>query len=166
MLLIAEAAGGRWPDVVTGLIERDIADEKEIQADMTTRPRAVVLLGDLHALWPDTESFLSTEEIVRRPRRRGPVDGQLVELGNDRLATGVVGGDPVPHPDQTDDLQTRGRSGVGLEHALRDEQRLGRVGEPRQVHTGGTSRPTFIRCADSYLTRRPSLPMRGLSGLY
>ena len=71
LLLIAEAAGGRWPDVVTGLIERDIADEKEIQADMTTRPRAVVLLGDLHALWPDTESFLSTEEIVRRPRRRG-----------------------------------------------------------------------------------------------
>jgi hypothetical protein len=36
------------------------------EALMGARPRVVVLLEDLHALWPTEERFLPTEEILRR----------------------------------------------------------------------------------------------------
>jgi hypothetical protein len=67
LLLVAISAGGRWPDIAARLVEQNVTEEAEMKDALAgAKPRVVVLLEDLHALWPETESFLSTEEILRR----------------------------------------------------------------------------------------------------
>ena len=64
---VAVAAGGRWPDVVDGLIVRDLAEEEaEREAGLKARPPAVVLLADLTGVWPEDELFAATRHLVSR----------------------------------------------------------------------------------------------------
>lgn len=62
---VAEAAGGRWPEVTDELIRRDLAEAAMDRADGIERiPPAVTLLRDLATMWPDGTTFWPTEKVV------------------------------------------------------------------------------------------------------
>lgn len=62
---IADAAGGRWPDVVDRLAVRDKDREEADREDGMVRERpAVLLLRHLYELWPDDEPFASTNQLL------------------------------------------------------------------------------------------------------
>src|SRR3546814_3176042 len=64
---VAAIAGGNWPQIVTSLIERDLLEvEMEREEGLLNLPPAMVLLKDLHAVWPVGERFLSTNQIIDR----------------------------------------------------------------------------------------------------
>lgn len=53
---VAVMAGGRWPGVADELIARDQAEAAaEREAGLRNLPPAMVLLNDLHAVWPDDD---------------------------------------------------------------------------------------------------------------
>lgn len=63
----AVLAGGDWPWLADELISRSLnedADERE--AGLRTLPPGMVLLGDLHAVWPADEDFVPTRELVSK----------------------------------------------------------------------------------------------------
>jgi hypothetical protein len=67
---VAAAAGGRWPGIVTRLIEANIAEEQAEKEDgLRTQPREYVMMTDLYAVWPKganglPEPFMPTKELV------------------------------------------------------------------------------------------------------
>lgn len=62
---IAVAAGGDWPGIVDRLIHKSLAeDEAEREAGLKRQPPGMVMLTDLHAIWPDDASFMPTRELV------------------------------------------------------------------------------------------------------
>lgn len=62
---IAEAAGGRWPDIADDLIRRDIEEAAMDKEDgMTSTPPAVTLLRHLAAVWPEGEVFAPSRALV------------------------------------------------------------------------------------------------------
>lgn len=64
---VAALAGGQWPAIVWQLIERDLQEvEMEKEEGLLNLPPAMVLLKDLHAVWPDTERFVSTSQTIER----------------------------------------------------------------------------------------------------
>ena len=64
---VAAVASGRWPAVVTELIIRDIQEvETERAEGLLNLPPGMVLLRDLHAVWREEESFLSTATLIDR----------------------------------------------------------------------------------------------------
>jgi hypothetical protein len=61
---VAVAAGGHWPKVADELISRSLnedADERE--AGLRSLPPGMVLLTDLHAVWPE-DDFVPTKDLV------------------------------------------------------------------------------------------------------
>ncbi|MDX1890121.1 DUF3631 domain-containing protein [Mycolicibacterium sp. 050158] len=63
---VAVAAGGRWPAIADELIARSLnedADEKE--AGLRTLPPGMVLMTDLHTIWPE-EDFVPTKDLVSK----------------------------------------------------------------------------------------------------
>lgn len=70
---VAAAAGGSWPDVADRLIERDIEEtEMEREEGLMKLPPQMVMLIDLHAVWPSTEPFVNANELVRRLVENNP----------------------------------------------------------------------------------------------
>ena len=64
---IAMAAGGVWPETADRLIEKSLAeDEAERDAGLRAQPPGMVLLADLHAVWPEDEGFVPTHDLVSR----------------------------------------------------------------------------------------------------
>lgn len=64
---VAEAVGGRWPEVVTELIERDIAEmDADRREGLVRIPPAVKLLHDLFSVWDETEPFVGTADLINR----------------------------------------------------------------------------------------------------
>jgi hypothetical protein len=65
---VAVAAGGRWPAVADELIARGMAeDEAEREAGLRTLPPGMVILTDLHAVWPaEDDELLPTRDLVAR----------------------------------------------------------------------------------------------------
>jgi hypothetical protein len=62
---VAEATGGRWPDVVDALALHDKEQQDMDREDGMVRDRpAVVLLKHLHTLWHEGEAFMPTASIV------------------------------------------------------------------------------------------------------
>lgn len=62
---VAVAAGGRWPSVADQLIARGLAeDDHERDAGLRALPPGMVLLTDLHAVWPASQDFVGTKELV------------------------------------------------------------------------------------------------------
>ncbi|MGO1318497.1 MAG: DUF3631 domain-containing protein, partial [Cellulomonadaceae bacterium] len=75
---VAEAAGGRWPQVTDELIVRDLAEAAADREDgLITVPPAVTLLRDLAEVWTVDAAFVPTTLLVERlifenPRFWGP----------------------------------------------------------------------------------------------
>jgi Protein of unknown function (DUF3631) len=64
---IAVLAGDRWPAITDALIIHSLAeDAAEREAGLTTLPAAMVMLKDLHAVWPDGETFVPTRTLVQK----------------------------------------------------------------------------------------------------
>lgn len=63
---VAAAAGGEhWPAIVDRLIVSNMAEEQaEREAGLTTLPPGMVMMRDLHAVWPEWEPFMPTLELV------------------------------------------------------------------------------------------------------
>lgn len=62
---VAEAAGGRWPDVADSLIRRDLMEAQMNREDgMVTTPPAVTLLRDLAEVWPADRTHVATNVLV------------------------------------------------------------------------------------------------------
>lgn len=70
---VAVAAGGQWPDIVDRLIAKSLAeDEAERDAGLRALPPGMVLLSDLHIVWPESESFVPTQDLVVRVITHNP----------------------------------------------------------------------------------------------
>jgi hypothetical protein len=64
---VAVAAGGRWPGVADELINRGMSeDAAEREAGLRVLPPGMVLLTDLHAIWPDDETFIPSGALVSK----------------------------------------------------------------------------------------------------
>ncbi len=70
---IAEIAGGNWPAVTDELIVRNLAEDAAArESGLRSRPPAMALLADLHAVWPVGEKFAATVDLVSRLIRHDP----------------------------------------------------------------------------------------------
>lgn len=70
---VAEAAGGRWPDVIDDLAERDVKRvEAERAEGLTHEKRHVTLLRDIRAVWQDDERFIGTDDLLARLTATSP----------------------------------------------------------------------------------------------
>ena len=64
MKRVAAVAGGGWPAICDQLIVRDLAENTaEREAGLTTSPN-IVLLTDLHAVWPARDGLVPTLDLV------------------------------------------------------------------------------------------------------
>lgn len=62
---VAVVAEGEWPALTDRLITRSVAeDAAEREAGLKTLPPGMVLLADLHAVWPADRNFMPTRELV------------------------------------------------------------------------------------------------------
>lgn len=73
LMRVATAAGGRWPGLCTELIERDIEEvEAELADGLTKLPPVIILLQDLHEIWPNSVTFMSSNDIVAKLVEQNP----------------------------------------------------------------------------------------------
>ncbi len=64
---VAVAAGGHWPTIADQLIRRGLSeDDHERDAGLRALPPGMVLMGDLHEIWPDTDDLVPTKDLVSR----------------------------------------------------------------------------------------------------
>jgi hypothetical protein len=64
---VAEAAGGHWPDTADQLILRGLAeDDHDRDAGLRALPAGMVLMTDLHAVWPDHDDLMPTKDLVAK----------------------------------------------------------------------------------------------------
>lgn len=64
---VAVAAGSHWPEIVDQLITRGMAEtDAEHDAGLSADPPGMVMLRDLHAVWPEGEDFVATERLVSK----------------------------------------------------------------------------------------------------
>lgn len=90
---VAVAAGGRWPALADQLIAGGLAeDDAEREAGLRTLPPGMVLLTDLHRVWPSGESFVPTADLVTRliahnPDYWGASSGYGKQLTEKRFGT-------------------------------------------------------------------------------
>jgi hypothetical protein len=64
---VAAKAGGEWPTTVHRLIEVSMAqDEAEHEAGLKNLPPGMVVMKDLHDVWPDGERFMPTRQLVTK----------------------------------------------------------------------------------------------------
>ncbi|WCS17532.1 DUF3631 domain-containing protein [Mycobacterium marinum] len=64
---VAQAAAGHWPQLADELIARSLAeDAAERDTGLRTLPPGMVLLTDLHTVWPEQQDFVPTRELVSR----------------------------------------------------------------------------------------------------
>jgi hypothetical protein len=62
---VAVAAGGRWPAVIDALIDQGLAETAaEREAGLRNLPPGMVLLADLHKVWPDHDELVPTRDLV------------------------------------------------------------------------------------------------------
>ncbi len=64
---VAVAAGGPWPSIADQLIVRGLAEDRhERDAGLRALPPGMILMTDLHGVWPDTDELVPTKELVSR----------------------------------------------------------------------------------------------------
>lgn len=62
---VAEVAGGRWPGIVTTLINRDLEEQEMERAEgLQSMPLRVHLIHDIAEVWPHGQHFMATKELV------------------------------------------------------------------------------------------------------
>lgn len=70
---IAVAAGGHWPDIADELIQRGLDEDRdERDAGLKSEPPGMVMMRDLHAVWPDGEEFVPTDDLVTKLMAHNP----------------------------------------------------------------------------------------------
>ena len=112
---VAAAAGGDWPAIVHRLIEANMAEEQaEREAGLKKLPPGMVVMIDLHAVWPNGEDFLPTRQLVTKlithnPDYWGPSSpygrpltdtrlGRLIDQAT-KVTSSRIGGRGDFHPD-------------------------------------------------------------------
>jgi hypothetical protein len=80
---IADAAGGRFPELIDHLAVLDVRRiEAEKEEGIVQERPTVVLLGHIHEAWHPTETFVATETLILRLCREHPdVWGDLSSFG-------------------------------------------------------------------------------------
>ncbi|MBC2591080.1 DUF3631 domain-containing protein [Rhodococcus aetherivorans] len=64
---VAVAAGGHWPEIADELITRNLDEDRaEREAGLQALPPAMVILHDLHEIWPEGTDFVPTQELVSK----------------------------------------------------------------------------------------------------
>jgi Protein of unknown function (DUF3631) len=64
---IAVAVGGDWPMITDRLINQSLAeDAAEREAGLKTLPVGMVMMIDLHSVWPEGEMFVPTGDLVNK----------------------------------------------------------------------------------------------------
>lgn len=70
---VALAAGGHWPEVADELIRRGLdEDRQEREAGLLTEPPGMVMMRDLHAVWPKDTTFITTDDLVTKLIHHNP----------------------------------------------------------------------------------------------
>jgi Protein of unknown function (DUF3631) len=70
---IAVVDGGRWPAITDRLIIQSLAEDiAEREAGLKTLPVGMVMLKDLHTVWPDGEKFVPTRTLVSELIKHNP----------------------------------------------------------------------------------------------
>lgn len=93
---IAVVAGGRWSTITDRLIVQSLAeDAAEREAGLRTQPVGMVMMKDLHMVWPDGENFAATRVLVSKlithnPEYCGPNSGYGKALTDTRFAQIVM----------------------------------------------------------------------------
>lgn len=90
---VAVAAGGDWPNIVDRLVVRSLAEDAAMrEAGLKAQPPGMVLLVDLHAVWPEgpsgdmmTTAGLVSLLIAHRPSYWGAQSSYGKELTEQRL---------------------------------------------------------------------------------
>lgn len=88
---VADVAGGRWPDICTELIVRDIDNRQHDKEEglMTQRP-AIAIVRDILTVWPEGVDHWATDDIAgylieRYPDRWGSTDRYPKGLTTQRI---------------------------------------------------------------------------------
>jgi hypothetical protein len=116
---VAVAAGGRWSEVVDELAVKDVLRIKSERDEGITQQRPhVILLSDIAAVWPDGESFVSTNDLLGRlidhNRQMWGVDSTFSnELTAQRMGRMLVGNYNI-HSDRRPDDRGPGSRGYVL----------------------------------------------------
>ena len=124
MLRVAEAAGGRWPEVVRRLAVEDV-EEQELGREegvVTQRPH-VLLLQHLTEVWPPGETFVPTDELIealvtQHPETWGEFSPFGKRLNAQRLGRMLAGNYKV-HTVRPDSRGSRGYAAASLSTVMR-----------------------------------------------
>ena len=154
---VAVAAGGAWPQTADRLIARSVAeDAAEREAGLKTLPPGMVLLADLHAVWPPDEPFMATRELVAALIAHNgdywgsgsPFGRQLTESRFGKLLAQATKLTSV-RPERT------GPRGFTRAHLLPVWQRLGlaRIGAGTPGAPGAPGTQTALTCDDEHPRR-------------
>jgi hypothetical protein len=124
MLRVAEAAGGRWPDVVRRLAVEDVEEQELAREEgvVTQRPH-VLLLQHIAEVWPEGETFAPTEELIdslvaHHPETWGEFSPFGKRLNAQRLGRMLAGNYKV-HTVRPDSRGGRGYAAASLSTVLR-----------------------------------------------
>ncbi|MGI1849931.1 DUF3631 domain-containing protein [Rhodococcus sp. SJ] len=70
---VAVAAGSHWPEIADELIRRNLDEDRaEREAGLQRMPPGMVILSDLHEIWPEYTDFVATQELVGKLVRHNP----------------------------------------------------------------------------------------------
>lgn len=124
LMRVAEAAGGRWPEVVRRLAIEDV-EEQELakeEGTVTQRPH-VVLMQHLAEVWPSAAAFVPTDDLIGRLVDKHPdVWGDFSSFGK-RLTAQRLGrmlsGNYKIHSSRPDANGSRGYTLASLATAFR-----------------------------------------------
>lgn len=124
LMRVAEAAGGRWPEVVERLSVEDVAEQELAREEgaVTQRPH-VVLMQHIVEVWGPGETFVPTEQLIDRLVFTHPdVWGEFSTFGK-RLTAQRLGrmlsGNYKIHTSRPDANGSRGYTAASLSPALR-----------------------------------------------
>ncbi len=136
---VAVAAGGRWPSVVDQLILRGLSeDDHERDAGLRALPPGMVLMTDLHSIWPDDDDLLPTRDLVAKLVGHNP-EYWGVTSGYGKALTEQRFGRLVTQASKVTSQRTGGRGPRGYMKSQFTGvwHRLG-IGRPETGASGGT----------------------------
>lgn len=114
LLRVAEAAGGRWPDVVRDLAIRDMERIKnEREEGLAVQKPHVTLLHHIHEVWGDDETFIATDDLLARliakyPHSWGTASKFGKDLTSQRMGRMLVGSYNIHSHRESDGDRRRG----------------------------------------------------------
>lgn len=163
---VADAAGGRWPDLVDRLAVEDITEQQLAREEgaVVDRPH-VVLLRHLAQVW-DNEKFIPTEDIIERlveahPETWGEFSSFGKRLTPQRLGR-MLSGNYKVHTSRPDSQGPRGYTAASLNTAAR---RFGLTLSNRPAELAQPAEPaaTCPTCAEISGHHLPGCPRRAAS---